>query len=190
MRKLGPLTGTALLVLTALIATSSANATIHNIDVGNFFFSPTTTTVCPDDTVRWTLVAGFHSSTSDPSSPKTWDSGVMSTAGQTFDVVFVEADGPGPFPYHCSVHSLTMMDTIYVATDCAAAFTCGDADGSGAVDIDDVVYLIAYIFTGGPAPNPLDAGEVDCSGAIDIDDVVYLIAYIFTGGPAPCEACP
>ncbi|MBU1319252.1 MAG: hypothetical protein KKH67_08650, partial [candidate division Zixibacteria bacterium] len=58
-------------------------------------------------------------------------------------------------------------------------------DGSGAIDIDDVVYLIAYIFQGGPAPNPLDAGDADCSGAIDIDDVVYVIAYIFSGGPAP-----
>jgi len=28
----------------------------------------------------------------------------------------------------------------------------GDADGSGAVDIDDVVYLIAYIFSGGAPP--------------------------------------
>jgi hypothetical protein len=61
----------------------------------------------------------------------------------------------------------------------------GDADGSGAVDIDDVVFLIAYIFSGGPAPDPLESGEVDCSGAIDIDDVVYLIAYIFSSGPAP-----
>jgi hypothetical protein len=66
---------------------------------------------------------------------------------------------------------------------------CGDADGSGGVDIDDVVYLISYIFTGGPAPDPLSVGDVDCQNGIDIDDVVYLIAYIFTGGPAPCADC-
>jgi immune inhibitor A len=62
----------------------------------------------------------------------------------------------------------------------------GDANGSGDIDIDDVVYLIAYIFSGGPPPDPLEAGDADCSGDIDIDDVVYLIAYIFSGGPAPC----
>ncbi len=66
-------------------------------------------------------------------------------------------------------------------------YTCGDADGSGAVDIDDVVYLITYIFSGGTAPDPLEAGDADCSGMIDIDDVVYLITYIFSGGPAPCD---
>jgi len=64
-------------------------------------------------------------------------------------------------------------------------FVCGDADGSGSVDIDDVVFLVAYIFAGGPAPSPLAAGDADCSGAID--DIVYLIAYIFSGGNAPCD---
>lgn len=64
---------------------------------------------------------------------------------------------------------------------------CGDVNGSSAVDIDDVVYLVAYIFSGGPAPTPLESGDADCSGDVDIDDVVYLIGYIFTGGNAPCD---
>ncbi|MBU1319091.1 MAG: dockerin type I repeat-containing protein [candidate division Zixibacteria bacterium] len=68
--------------------------------------------------------------------------------------------------------------------------TSGDADGSGGVDIDDVVYLINYIFSGGPAPLPdVCCGDADGSGAIDIDDVVYLIAYIFSGGPPPVNTC-
>jgi hypothetical protein len=64
----------------------------------------------------------------------------------------------------------------------------GDADGSGGVDIDDVVFLINYIFGGGPTPSPLISGDADCSGGIDIDDVVFLINYIFGGGPEP-EFC-
>jgi len=67
---------------------------------------------------------------------------------------------------------------------------CGDANGSYAVDIDDVVFLIAYIFSAGPAPDPLEAGDADCSSTVDIDDVVYLIAFIFSGGPEPCADCP
>ena len=67
---------------------------------------------------------------------------------------------------------------------------CGDADGSGGVDIDDVVYLISYIFSGGPAPIPnVCVGDADGSGGVDIDDVVYLISYIFSGGPAPVPTC-
>jgi hypothetical protein len=66
---------------------------------------------------------------------------------------------------------------------------CGDASGDQAVDISDAVYLINYIFSGGPAPNPLEAGDASCDGSVDISDAVYLIAYIFAGGPAPCAEC-
>ena len=67
-------------------------------------------------------------------------------------------------------------------------YMSGDADGSGTIDVSDAVYLISYIFAGGPAPNPLNCGDADCSGTVDISDAVYLIAYIFAGGPAPCVA--
>lgn len=77
--------------------------------------------------------------------------------------------------------------TDSVADQCI--FRCGDADGSGSVDISDAVYLIAYIFQGGPTPNPVLAGDADCSQSVDISDAVYLISYIFGGGPAPCAAC-
>jgi hypothetical protein len=69
----------------------------------------------------------------------------------------------------------------------ACGYICGDADSSGEVDIDDVVFLIGYIFGSGSPPDPLEAGDADCSGGVDIDDVVYLINYIFSGGNAPCD---
>jgi hypothetical protein len=75
----------------------------------------------------------------------------------------------------------------------SSQWLCGDADGSAFVDIDDVVFVIYYVFASGPAPVPLESGDADCSGgdpAIDIDDVVYLITSIFGGGPAPCANCP
>lgn len=64
---------------------------------------------------------------------------------------------------------------------------CGDADGSGGTDIDDIVFLIAHVFQGGPAPSPASVGDVNCSGGIDIDDIVYLIAFVFQGGNPPCD---
>jgi hypothetical protein len=68
-------------------------------------------------------------------------------------------------------------------------YVCGDANGDCAVDISDVVYLIAYIFSGGSPPSPLISGDANCDTAVDISDVVYLIAYIFSGGAIPCAAC-
>jgi hypothetical protein len=66
---------------------------------------------------------------------------------------------------------------------------CGDANGSGDIDIDDAVYLINFIFSSGPAPAPYESGDPDCSGTVDIDDVVYVLDYVFGGGPEPCRAC-
>jgi PKD repeat protein len=83
-----------------------------------------------------------------------------------------------------------------VRTIAMPPYICGDANGSGgdpAVDIDDVVYLINYIFASGTPPDPIEAGDANCSGGdvpVDIDDVVYLINYIFASGPVPCADCP
>jgi hypothetical protein len=64
----------------------------------------------------------------------------------------------------------------------------GDANGSGDIDIDDVVYIFEFIF-GGPPPTPYytASGDANCFCEVDIDDAVYLIAYIFSGGPPPCS---
>jgi hypothetical protein len=64
-------------------------------------------------------------------------------------------------------------------------YLCGDANADAAADISDVVYLTAYIFSGGSAPLPYLAGDANYDSAVDISDAVYLIAYIFSGGPAP-----
>ncbi len=67
-------------------------------------------------------------------------------------------------------------------------YRCGDASGDEAINISDAVYLINYIFRGGPAPVPPEAGDATCDDALNIADAVYLINYIFKGGPEPC--CP
>jgi hypothetical protein len=67
-------------------------------------------------------------------------------------------------------------------------YTCGDCTGDGTIDVADVVYLLTYLFTGGPEPIPmLDVGDCNENGTVDIGDVVYLINYLFNGGPAPCD---
>lgn len=69
---------------------------------------------------------------------------------------------------------------------------CGDANGSGSVNISDAVYLIAYIFAGGLPPGPCGTatglGNANGSGNVNISDAVFIIAYIFAGGPTP--HCP
>jgi hypothetical protein len=88
-----------------------------------------------------------------------------------------------------------------VCEECCMAPMRGNVnyDGGDAVDISDLVYLVDYMFTGGPAPVCPEEANVDascCAGGshetladLDISDVVYLVDYMFTGGPEPV-ACP
>jgi hypothetical protein len=74
---------------------------------------------------------------------------------------------------------------------CPTCNSCGDANSSGGTpNISDAVFLIAYIFSHGPAPldciYPNGMGDANGSGGTpNISDAVYLIAYIFSHGPAP-----
>jgi len=77
----------------------------------------------------------------------------------------------------------------------ALSFGCCDnrADvnqSGGFPDISDLVYLVAFMFTGGPAPECMEEADINASGDLpDISDLVYLVAYMFTGGPPPIP-CP
>ncbi len=63
----------------------------------------------------------------------------------------------------------------------------GDADYNNRINVSDVVYLIAYIFSSGPQPEPaVYVGDVNCTGTVSISDVTFLMKYIFAGGDAPC----
>ncbi|MFH1361027.1 MAG: hypothetical protein ABIJ41_08400 [Candidatus Omnitrophota bacterium] len=61
--------------------------------------------------------------------------------------------------------------------ECAGNQKCGDCNEDGGIDIDDVNYLLDYIFRGGPAPD-LTYGNADGIDSIDIDDAVRIIDYI------------
>ena len=67
----------------------------------------------------------------------------------------------------------------------------GNVDGiiGDVVDISDLVYLVDYMFNGGPPPPSMEEADLDASGQVDIADLVYLVDYMFNGGPPPLP-CP
>jgi len=75
-----------------------------------------------------------------------------------------------------STQTWTLLSAIY-----------GDVNGDKKVTVSDVVYLINFLFKGGPAPKPYRAGEVNCDGYVTVADVVCLVNYLFKGGKAPCS---
>jgi WD40 repeat protein len=91
------------------------------------------------------------------------------------DLLYMDDDGDGT------------IDRIIQAPG-EVVYSCGDANGDGTINVADVVYLINYVFKGGPEPFPMDMGDANCDFNINVADAVYLINYIFKGGPPPC--CP
>jgi hypothetical protein len=65
---------------------------------------------------------------------------------------------------------------------------CGDADGNEVINLLDVSYIIAFLYSGGPAPDPIESIDVNSDGIANILDITYLIAFLYQGGPEP--ACP
>jgi len=66
-------------------------------------------------------------------------------------------------------------------------FMRGDANADKQLNVSDVVYLINYLFKGGPVPVPaLIVGDANCDGKVTVTDVIYLINYVLKGGPQPC----
>lgn len=64
---------------------------------------------------------------------------------------------------------------------------CGDIDGSGSINLADVIALLLYVFGVGPVPQDGHNGDVNCDGMVRITDAVYLLNYVFGSDQRPCD---
>ena len=75
---------------------------------GRTAFDPSVLVVEPGDTVRWTLAAGRHASTSYdaglPEGAEPWDTGVLREPGEFVEVTIPDDAPLGSYPYHCPIH--------------------------------------------------------------------------------------
>lgn len=75
----------------------------------------------------------------------------------------------------------------------------GDCNADGTRDISDAIYLLTWLFSGGPAPVPStctvgipirENGDANGDGSRDISDAVHLLSWLFGGGGPPVsEEC-
>ncbi len=75
----------------------------------------------------------------------------------------------------------------HIAPACEACICgiCGDANNTGTINISDAVFIINYVFLGGPAPVKLCLGDINGDVMINISDAVYVLNFIFGGGAPP-----
>lgn len=116
---------------------------------------------------------------------------VSRDGGAVWDTLFESSNANNP--YDVKIKSTASGNRLYIGTSSGVysyfetfGFTCGDVDDdSQPVNISDLVYLVDYMFTGGPAPPNMNAANIDGLNGIDISDLVWLVDYMFTGGPEP-----
>ena len=105
------------------------------------------------------------------------------------DTLFTDYDvTPGEryyYYYRVLRTNLTEGDPSLNVTTIPLPSTKGDANGSMAVDVADVVTIVSYLTNGNPQPFIFDAADANSDGTIDILDIVAVINLITNRGDLP-----
>ena len=77
-----------------------------------------------------------------------------------------------------------------VGDACCCVGTRGNVNESASqqIDIEDLLYLVNYMFNQGPNPTCFDEADIVPGAGINIEDLLYLVDYMFNQGPIPA-AC-
>ena len=104
--------------------------------------------------------------------------------GKTYDYVFaLITTNTGETDFNNQITSAQQWaDDLGLLGCCDVA---GDANNDGKVNVGDAVYIITYVFRGGPAPICMQEGDANGDGKVNVGDAVYIITFVFRGGPAP-----
>lgn len=107
---------------------------------------------------------------------------------------FMSADSVGPL-WLGGMGDLSVGGThpnafcITVVPQATCCLVPGDANHSGSANIADVTFMIARIFSGGPAPLCINEADANGNGGFNITDVSFMTKRIFRGGfPPTCPA--
>ncbi len=75
------------------------------------------------------------------------------------------------------------IDEITLLVPDNGTVLCGDVNGDGLVNVNDIIELINYKFKEGPAPLHPEAADVNSDGSINVIDILRMINYKFKNGP-------
>ena len=112
-----------------------------------------------------------------------------STAGDVMHIQIGDVNCDGRVNIVCITFGSNGLVYAFRTLDQSPDVVCGDANSDGSVNVADAVYIINYVFKGGPAPDPVCVGDANGDGDVNVGDAVYLISYVFLGGPPPVDGC-
>ena len=117
------------------------------------------------------------------------------SSGDIFDFA-IDSDGAGAYdPADATTINLvndgadgttyTITISLLGGDPPGTPFKRGDADGVGAINLTDGVFLLNFLFLGGGAPPCADAADANDDGQLNITTGVYVFNWLFLGGPLP-----
>jgi hypothetical protein len=92
-----------------------------------------------------------------------------------------------------------ILGNIIGGPDCLNGIDCGatgtefyraDPNNDGSCNITDGIYVLNFLFLGGPAPTCRESSDANNDKAVNITDGIYILNYLFLGGPAPASPGP
>jgi hypothetical protein len=118
--------------------------------------------------------------------------------GMTFDAVDLSSDNTYSYVF-ALVTTNSGLPNLILQVEAAETWTSivcgpicfpGDANGDWSVNVADAVYIINYVFKGGPPPPRWDPcnGDANCDCECNVGDAVHIINYVFKGGQPPCSS--
>jgi hypothetical protein len=69
-------------------------------------------------------------------------------------------------------------------------FHRGDSNADGQFNITDGIYVLNFLFLGGPTPPCLESANPNDDLQINITDGIYILNFLFLGGPEPASPGP
>lgn len=112
---------------------------------------------------------------------------------RSISVPFVEGLGKPPVPM---VFSVAGEDVIpekmggIIQLSFPPSFIRGDANDNEMMSISDPIYLLEYLFRGGPVPPCEDSADANDDGSLDVADAIKILLYLFAGGSIPPPSPP
>ncbi len=88
-----------------------------------------------------------------------------------FSTVFAESVAPYLLAGSCTIDAQPQF-----------IFTRGDANYNLSVDIADAIFMLGFLFSGGPAPVCPDSADANDDGSLNIGDSIYILGFLFANG--------
>ena len=118
---------------------------------------------------------------------------VSAPVSSVVDLCFCNSVGSPPVNTVIVVDGQSIPPTTIcgsVTVSALTEFVRSDANGDGFTDLSDGIWLLNFLFQGGPIIDCAEANDANADGGIDTADPIYIINYYFVGGSAPDSPFP